>query len=387
MGEIHIPPRAAQHICEYLDTADKNALRRTSQAFAGFFLSLSEGNLAKWDDWYFSAPASVCLLTPQMPSAHLYSIFCFFQPHELIFLGNTSKDWRQFMDSYWHVKAISQGTIPEVMLSPKSWKQTCLVTGLLTGNFFGPKFYQDHFGTVGPVPPIPQRFVEMAFSADLVDDHNPSQKIRPHYQLLLIPESITISVDEQSQLILDETETLIEGPPRVQAEKRSIKVPFTLNNLAMLVDKCLKRSEPLGFHPDCWPNIFAQHGNDRVSHSHWVYQKITNVLKGHSSEAQESIASSAGLKIVMLFDRVLFNIVSKIQTGKFADFDTNVRTASYVLDNEVVPHSCSTAVQGLLVSKTTDAHAPTAVEVMAESTAPIGKATLKNALLRRAKSL
>ena len=116
MMEILIPPLVMQRICEYLDPLTKKSLGCTSFDFALLFRSLSQQRQADWNDWYFSLPHSFCFMTPQMPTAHLHNILGFLQPKELILLGKTCQDWKQYI-SYSRSNAQS-----------KNWDANLLVT-------------------------------------------------------------------------------------------------------------------------------------------------------------------------------------------------------------------------------------------------------------------
>jgi hypothetical protein len=199
-------------------------------------------------------------------------------------------------------------------------------------NAIGVDFFREYFGEVDTVPPVPRRFIEMA--------------PRPGFKLVLIPEYITITVDANSPLMLDES-TAVDGKKArliedlaPQGQAREIRVPVTPNNYIMLTQKCLKKNLPSqfgGIHEYSWPNVFDQNGDIGVGPSHWSYQKEALIRHGSpyrsqpdGKKGQVEMAGEEGLEIVPLGDRILFYLATYTQSGKIPPSDYVERTSTVV---------------------------------------------------------
>lgn len=211
----------------------------------------------------------------------------------------------------------------------------------------GVDFYRECFGEVDTIPPVPRRFIDMAARPDFNLDFN----------LALIPEYVTITVDADSLLVLDESTAtadgikkarLIEDPERApRGQAREIRVPVTLNNCIMLTEKCLKKNLPSqfgGIHEDSWTNVLDQNGDVGVGPSHWSYQKEDVIGLGNPYRSQPDgrmgqveIAGAEGLEIVPLGDRILFHLATYIQSGKIPQSDHFERTSTVVRSDDGRP--------------------------------------------------
>ncbi len=208
-------------------------------------------------------------------------------------------------------------------------------------NAIGANFFEEYFGEVDTVPPIPRNFIEIA--------------PRPGLKLVFIPEYITITVDANSPLMLDETTAvdgkkarLIEDPERASLGlSRKIKVPVTPNNYVMLTQRCLKKNLPSqfgGISEDSWPNILDQNGDVGVGPSHWSYQKedVIGLGKPYRSQpdgekGQVEMANDEGLEIVPLGDRIVFYLSSYIKSGKIPQSAHFERTSTVVHSDNGYP--------------------------------------------------
>lgn len=213
----------------------------------------------------------------------------------------------------------SQKFIPESLPSDVNHKQFLFNK---FPNAIKADFYQEHFGEVGIVPPVPRCFIEMA--------------PRPGFKLIFIPEYITITVGPNSPLMLDETTAvngkkarLIEDPKRApQGQARKIIVPVTSNNMILLAQKYLKKNHSSqfgGISEYSWKNVLNQNGDIGVGRPHWSYQKEDVVRFGKYE----------GLEIVPLCDRILFHLLSYIKSGKIPAFVE--RTSTIVNSNNGQP--------------------------------------------------
>jgi hypothetical protein len=211
-------------------------------------------------------------------------------------------------------------------------------------NAIGGDFFQEYFGEVDTVP-VPRNFIEMA--------------PRPGLKLVFIPEYITIAVDANSPLILDERTAvdgkkarLIEDPERAPLGlSRKIKVPVTPNNYVMLTRSCLKKNLPSqfgGISEYSWPNVLDQNGDVGVGPSHWSYQKedVIGLGKPYRSQpdgekGQVEMANDEGLEIVPLGDRIIFHLSSYIKSGKIPQSAHYERTSTVVHSDNGTPWQSS----------------------------------------------
>ena len=198
-------------------------------------------------------------------------------------------------------------------------------------------FFEEYFGKVDTVPLVPINFIKMA--------------PRPGFKLVFIPEYITITVDANSPLMLDETTAvngkkarLIEGPKRAPLGlSREIKVPVTPNNIVLLAQKYLKKNLPSRFSgmynksPD---TVLDQNGDIGVGSSHWSYQQEDVIGFGrpyrsqpYGMKGQEEMARGWGLEIVPVGERILFHLSPYIKSGKIPQ-TVNIEQTSTVVHSE-----------------------------------------------------
>ena len=149
---------------------------------------------------------------------------------------------------------------------------------------------------------------------------------RRGFELVLIPEYITISVDPNSPLMLDTTSAVngkkarliadLERAPQGQA--REIQVPVTLNNYIMLQTRLNINHSPQfeGIRVDSDPEILAQNGDIGVGPSHWSYQKNVVIAIDRNYNSQLEMAREKKLEMVPLVDRILFRLANYTLLGK-----------------------------------------------------------------------
>ena len=224
--------------------------------------------------------------------------------------------------------------LPEGLPAEVNYRQFLLN---LFPNAIKADFFEEYFGEVDTVPRVPRNFIEMA--------------PRPGFKLVFIPEYITITVDANSPLMLDEATAvngkkarLIENRDRpLLGQARQIKVPVTPNNFILLAQKYLKKNLPSrfgGMHEYSWTNVLDQNGDIGVGPSHWSYQKeeIIGLGKPYRSQpngmkGQEEMARDQGLEIVPLGERILFHLSSYIKSGKIPQ-SANIERTSTVVPND-----------------------------------------------------
>lgn len=235
----------------------------------------------------------------------LESIFSFLEPGDLPVAARVSRAWHEAVQCSWKTQAIIQGIperLPNGMTIEHTFKELYPVA-------IGAQVYKKHWGDVGAVPPIPNRFIEMADQLDPVPI-NPREKVKNSCQLILIPAFITILV-KNSSLNLNENGKLIESGPQI--EERVLKVPVTPNNLATLIEKCLKKGDPTSFSRQSWMSILNEFGDEPVGVSHWSYQRknVAGIARTDDNE-KRAVVERAGLEVVSKVDRTIFMMVMSI---------------------------------------------------------------------------
>ncbi|OGN56817.1 MAG: hypothetical protein A3C42_02395 [Chlamydiae bacterium RIFCSPHIGHO2_02_FULL_45_9] len=262
-------------------------------------------------------------------------VLSFLNPSELAILERTNKALQEAARRSWQDQCIIQGII--LLATPDGITHRQIFKDLYPG-IFGAQFYKDYLGNVGCVPPIPEKFIEMAHCPDPLG--NPGETIKSNYQLMLIPAFITITVGNDSSLTLDEKGKLVKAEIRnkLPSFEKTLEIPVTLNNLAMLAKRALRRGNQTSFFKGLsWCNIFQQHGDKPVRESRWSYQKKVVVGRGQPYNEQKNFAEGARLEIVSLIERVLFNLLTYISSQNCPDDEYVVRTSTPTLDSHVPP--------------------------------------------------
>ncbi|HSW73514.1 MAG TPA: F-box protein [Chlamydiales bacterium] len=207
-------------------------------------------------------------------------------------------------------------------------------------SMFGKDFYTDYIGDVGVVPPIPEHFIIRAYLEDPVGE-KPAQLAKDTFQLVLDPEFITIELDANSPPALDANGNLIEQASSSISEdeckkgegKKTLKVGSTITNIGKITAKYLKKGVKIGFSQHSWPNIFEQHGN-KCSPSSWSFQRVSVVDRGFTYAAQQDRAIKAGLEVLPLKARILFNLFTRIRSGVGPDTIV-ARTSTVTLSDNI----------------------------------------------------
>jgi hypothetical protein len=268
-----------------------------------------------------------------LPAEITVHVLSFLGEQELRVVDAVSHLFRPSVDTACRMRCQNKGFVPEHLPPEVNYKQFLFNR---FPNAIGVDFYQEHLGDVDIVP-VPIHFIEMA--------------PRPGFKLVFIPEYITIDVDENSPLMLDETTAingkkarLIEAADRApRGQTGKIQVPVTPNNIILLFQNCLKKNllpQFAGITGSSWPNVLDQHGDIGVGPSHWSYQKEAVIGLGktyHSRpdgvKGQVEVARDEGLEIVPLGDRILFHLSSCIKSGKFPQKTYIERTSTAFQDN------------------------------------------------------
>jgi hypothetical protein len=262
-------------------------------------------------------------------------VLSFLDIEELEAIEVVSKAWASVAPRGWKIlaKTLQMGVDP--LPSGLSYRQ--IVKNLAPGSL-GLQFYRDYFGgNALPVVPVPKSYIEASNQQDLAKE---SEKIRDNFQLTFLPEFIRIVVPATCTLTLNEKGNLIEDPNAIGWE-RKMDVPVTLNNMALLTERCLKQGDPTGFYKKSWKNILDQHGDTRIQ-SHWFYPRKDLIGIGSSYDTQKGIAAAAGLEISSFIDTAIYYLLRKIRLGD-SDIRYVARTSTETLDdpdppkNNVVP--------------------------------------------------
>jgi len=230
------------------------------------------------------------------------------------------------------------------VVSPQTSRQ---FLKFLFPNALDERFYVKNLGDVGDVPSIPRAFIEASVKPDRLGHFG--ELIKDTHKLLLIPEYITITVEDSALILVaegilqeDEGSRLIEGSEVIPG-KRVIHVPVTLNNLPILIGT--STSHFIGFAEDCWRDILLQHGNKRVSAVHWSFQRVGVIGRGLSYSDQKHLAEENGFDVVPLIDRVLFNFLEHVRSGAYLDDPFVARTSTLTRTSDTPPAFIPTCVR------------------------------------------
>lgn len=264
---------------------------------------------------------------------------CYLSFDELAHNLRVSKEWHMIIDNEttWKIVSVIRG-FPDQLPPKISYKQ-------LVRDFFptmlGQEVYRKYIGEVQNVPPIPPHFIDWGYRPDPLPEGRPGL-VKDNYQLVYRPAYVILDLDADSPAALDEKGNLIEkassAPSKgVQKDssKRALKVGFTSNNIGKIAEKYLKEGTKTGFSQNSWGNIFQQHGEE-LSSSGWSYQKKAVIGKGLSYPSEQELAAKAGLEVVSLIDRIIFNLLTYIKSGETPSTDVE-RSSTVTLSDDMVP--------------------------------------------------
>lgn len=266
-------------------------------------------------------------------------MFSYLRPKELARNSRVCRYWNGIIDSeiIWKDQCKRQG-FPERLPDGISCRQ---VIKDLYPSMIGKDFYSSYIGDVtGVVPTIPENFIASAYLADPMDK-KPARLAKDTFQLVLDPEFITIELDANSPPALDANGNLIEQASSSISEdeckkgegKKTLKVGSTITNIGKITAKYLKKGVKIGFSQHSWPNIFEQHGN-KCSPSSWSFQRVSVVDRGFTYAAQQDRAIKAGLEVLPLKARILFNLFTRIRSGVGPDTIV-ARTSTVTLSDNI----------------------------------------------------
>jgi hypothetical protein len=263
-----------------------------------------------------------------IPNDALAVALSFLGDQDLRVAASVSHSFQEQLPAACEEQCKSRRFIPEALPPGVGFRE------FLFGQFpdaMGADVFEEYFGSIDTVPAVPKKFTDMA--------------PQPGFKLAFIPEYITITVDADSTLRLDETTAvdgkkarLTENPEMApQGQRRTIKVPITLKNIVLLAQKHLKKyrgiSQFAGIDENSWANVLDQNGDVGVGPSHWSYQKKSVIGLGKFYDSQVEMANDAGLEITPLAERVIFDLLSYIKSGEIPQSDYFERTSTIVRDS------------------------------------------------------
>jgi hypothetical protein len=240
----------------------------------------------------------------------------FWDLRDLEALELTSKACQQAARPCWRIQAAVRDILGNVPPEADARAIKALCKGA-----FGRQFYWDYFeGDVGTVPPIPLNFFEAALQDD---PRAPGQKKGDTFQLIFIPEYITISAENYSLPIEngDDLEDLTITKKQVK-----VVIPADLSHMTTLTEQCLKKGFPTGFHEGSWEKTFEQHGDEHFPH--WSYQRREAALLGYPYSRQKRVLEEEKLEGVSLLDRAFLNLMTYVRFRYCLDASSCVRTST-----------------------------------------------------------
>lgn len=357
IGETLIPPAALQRIADFLDPRSLESVMQVDRSYARLREEYTSEKGIDWSHWavhriFFVREREKVTSSFSVDARSMEHVFSYLHPEELAILESVSHAWKSSIATCWKTQALIQGFQMEHVSSYKRAFSELYLSSL------GPKVWEKYLGKVDSVPPIPQRFLEMASELDHIQAVHQSEKalecVKRNYRLMLIPEQLLVQALPESPWTLEPDGRLMEVSTPCRAIEEWVKVPVTLNNLAVLVNNLIKSEEPIFFHEASWRPIFLEHGNTHVKKTRWVYQRVESVLGQFNSTMQMMWVGASNRDIVPFVDRVLFNILIFLQSGKKVDLAHRVRTATLTLDIGAAAEVFSTILwspRKLLVSK------------------------------------
>lgn len=248
----------------------------------------------------------------------LGTVFIYVGPQDLAEAARVNKFFYKMSNSAygWRNQCIVQGFVPET-----------IPAGLTHGQIFkafypsaiGKEAYRAREWEPEVIPPIPTEFIQRTYQVDPASAQG--QLVKDTHQLVLTTD-ITITVDDNSPLMLDEQENLIVDPTKKdhpsEGIRRVLKVPMTANNFINLATVTLQNHDfPFkivefqyqtggGLIP---VNSFLDpHGNIRIK-PHWSYQRKDVTCIGETVGQQQNAVRQAGREIVDVTDRLISNVM------------------------------------------------------------------------------
>jgi len=288
-------------------------------------------------------PAPIARLRPE-EFGHVLS---FLEPEDLARSERVSRAWNRFiLADQWKIQFQIRLGLPPGIASKDylpeglSYKQAVL---LVFPSLLDKRVYEHYIGKIGPVSPPPKDFFKRWNEPDPCD---PTKTIGEAYVLMDCPSYIEIDgflMDRPSHIEIDgqdysldgiddpntvqapklirnedalESTTLIrrEEDLEVTAEKITLKVPVTINNIVELF-KHPKTGNPSTYRDRLSGDVVKQHGNERLPEG-WICMRKDVIGKNLSFPDQQTLVTSRGVVLSELLPRILFNFTQHVRSQR-----------------------------------------------------------------------
>jgi hypothetical protein len=255
------------------------------------------------------------------PDIFQYCSVKYLEPSDIAHAARVCKAWNQFQFSdqnLWKLLFEREG-IPLVSSrngGERNYRNDfkvlypITISGKIISQFFGK--------VIEEVPPIS----EECFNELKQPDPFEKSKLKvENYVLIVMPTKIARTIDEETPLILDDLGNLIESPDQNPAQKRELKIPFSLRNINVLCSYPLKGKENMPvFAGDSEDEVFKQCAAcpNEIS-VYFMRRYVVDLSRGKSYADQETLVKAEGFKVTPLRERVLFNFLKILQDGTCPD--------------------------------------------------------------------
>lgn len=249
-------------------------------------------------------------------------VLSFLQPREHAPLERTCKTWKLFIDSLWKKQCqiqfstqmgLSYDMDPKEYLPCPTYKENFVS---IPSSLLAEDVYRHYIGKVDPAPRIPE-----AISLKRWNEKDPCDEtttIGKEYVWMYCPSYIEIDQEGFSLDKLDDPKDP-EAPkliPADQSERKTLKVPVTINNIIELF------KHPKAGNPSLCQRVLntitIQHGNKRLA-SGWVAMRKEVVRRDCTFDYQKKFAKEHNVTITELGHRILFNFLWHTRYSVYPD--------------------------------------------------------------------
>lgn len=262
--------------------------------------------------------------------------------------------WKTIIDEYWQNQCqiqlgISSKTDPKAYLPCNTYKESFW---LISPSILGAVVYRRYVGETSLISPIPKDAFKRWSEKDPCDEMT---TIGKEYVWMYCPSYIEIDQEGFSLNKPDNPEDPIapclirNSNIDAQSENKTLKVPVTLYNVAMLFAYS-KTSAPTGYFFN--PAILDKHGSTRVS-AEWICMRKNVIGKNLTFHDQLKFCQEKKVIIVSLIHRMLFNFLEHARSNVYPDgkvSTTWTRTSTLIYDNDNRYKSTYCGVAGNSVS-------------------------------------
>jgi hypothetical protein len=237
-------------------------------------------------------------------------------PSMLTIARRVCQAWNQAIGALWLWKDYVAHPIPRILeiLGPSlSYEQ--MVKDIFP-HLMGKEFYKKYLGDVGSVSEIPHAFIKWAYLPDPFGEKG--ALIQANYQLVWIPDFITVTLPTHSPLTLSAGGRLIEDPSAAVSERRVLRVPVTINNISKLTERCLKLGTPIMIGLRYSLDLVLNQYGDTPASPHWAFLKKAVVTPDLPYSEQKQQIEKVGLEVASLIDWVIYELL-RMSTGAGRD--------------------------------------------------------------------